>query len=398
MNLSTPLIGLADLWFIGNWKDLKSVASLSLASQIITIFIWIFSFLKNYFLIHFKTNTMSLKKSFAYCLLISLALMLLLYFIIPLTLDTLINLNSIHLGSFYSYFNTRLVSLFFHLASFVLIAYYLSQKKSLYPSLVIIFTQGLNVILNYILFTYFKQDIVVLAYASNISAFLGFTLLLIPLIKSQQKLKEKTHKKNHLSVLALRSLILVSTISFFKFYSSRYGSFSVSLGEILFQLFILSSYLCDGFASVLESHIVKLFKKQDKQLLKKCINLSALCLTFFCLSIYFFSYEMSFFFIKDIKLAQTIQGYAVPLIFTILLSAYGFLADGLFLALEKTHQQIRAMITSCLAAFSCFYVMNFIELFPDFTMNTLIVFLSLFFVLRSLYYLFPTVKLLKTAE
>lgn len=162
------------------------------------------------------------------------------------------------------YANIRVLSSPFVLFNFVALGFLIGVQKSKHALLLLMFSQAVNIVLDFYLAVYLHWDIEGIAWATVISDITGSALALYfilrflkPHIQHWLFFSEPFKKLERIFSLNkdifFRTIILISIFAFITAQSARQGDLVLAANSILIQLFFFLANAIDGFANAAES-------------------------------------------------------------------------------------------------------------------------------------------------
>ncbi|TGK38085.1 MATE family efflux transporter [Leptospira andrefontaineae] len=374
-NLTVPLTSFADVAVLGQLESHTYVAGVALANVLFDYLFWGFSFLR------MSTTGLTAqaegnednKESFQ---------ILLRSLLLGLGIGVLILLTKTYLEEFGfsvlegekevksaggEYFKSRIISAPATLCNFVLTGWFLGRSKSATVLVATVIANLVNIGLNiwFILFLDWK------AYgagiATSISQYLMCAFFLVLLFKEKDRFLQIYHKirifslKGYTSLLSLnsdimiRTLLLITTFSLFRNYSSGLGSETLAANAILHQLILIGAFWIDGAAIAMETVAGNLKGNNNSEGLRKILKMAILSgfgiSLFFCLLILLpagFLFEL---FSKSKPVVALAKEYGYWIAPVLLFGSFAFIFDGFFLGISEGKILRNSMIVSSIVFF-----------------------------------------------
>ena len=192
----------------------------------------------------------------------------------------------------------------------------------------------------------------------------------------------------------IRSLLLISSLTLFTVVSSKLGALVLAINTIVLSIQAITSNIIDALANAIES-LVGQFYNNNKHNMRLVIKTSFVWMTIISLLLTLvyclFGQSLIEILSNSISIQQSTLSIWPEFLFLTLVSCVSYWVDGLFIGMMKTRVLMIAMVLSACT----FFMLNF--LFPAESNNTLLFYLIVFFCLRSspLLYLI-TVRLAKS--
>lgn len=368
-NISIPLLGMVDTALVGHWALAEDMAAVALGSMVFDIIFWAFGFLR------MSTTAISAQKQasckiFYQSSLIAAILSVLLLIFSP-WLKALI-LLFIHSTpsveeKLSAYFDIRIFSGLFTLTNYVIFGFFFGKQNTRIPLILLCLTNALAMLLDVYFVAFLNYGAKGIALANLIAQVAGMSLGIlltyhqflskqaIPSLHQLLSKQELTALFRLNSDIFIRTLMLVATTAFFTRQSASLGVVVIAANSILMQMQLLVSYALDGFAIAAESLIGQAIGENNKADFLSALK--ACTVWIFMVSIIFMLFYALFgeFFIQFMSAIPEIQQFAKQfLIWVILLpliSAPGFLLDGVFIGAAWSDSLRNTMLFSSLVVF-----------------------------------------------
>jgi MATE family multidrug resistance protein len=297
-NISLPLLGLVDTAILGHLSDNRFLAAVAMGASLFVFVLWSFAFLRmgttaliaqnsgkcldnN---IHKKVHD---ETTILHCaLLLAAALGLVLLISSPFLISAMLALTSAVddiTPLAHEYLQIRFYFAPVTLINYALLGYFIGLGHTKITLVLLVTTNVLNGILDYVFVYHFNLNSSGVAYASNISEVfqmcvgLYFARATIFTWLGLHSLKAHFHGFLNLNVqLFIRTFFLLFTFAYFMSIGAQTSAALLSANAILFNLLIFISNALDGFALASESLVGKAYGAKDKDLIKKIIAISGL--------------------------------------------------------------------------------------------------------------------------
>lgn len=276
-NITIPLLGIIDLSVIGRNHQSHDLAAIAVGSIFFDALFGLTNFLR------MSTTGLTAKSPTDLNILYRALLMALLIAGLILAAKPalwqicylLANYQPSLKSSLMDYFNLRCWSAPAVLINYVLIGFCFGQGNTKLPLKLLLITNSVNILLDFILVYYLNLATKGLALANLLAQWLT-TLIGYYLIYKQYQLpfnwlkhmdssRQQLIKLLHINKnIFIRTACLMSTIGYFTHLGSQLGSNVVAANAILISLIMLMSYFMDGFAIACEVFIGRALSRQDK--------------------------------------------------------------------------------------------------------------------------------------
>lgn len=290
-NVATTFIGIVDTAILGHLPDPAFIGGAAVATSLFNLIYMSLAFLRmgttglvaqHYGEKHWQDLHNTLLLSGGLALTIGCLLVLLSDFIFSFAIP-LIGGSSEVQSMAQLYASIRVFSSPFVLFNFVTIGFLIGVQKSKQALLLLMFSQGINIVLNIYLAIYLQWDIKGIAWATVISDVCGSLLALFfiirflkPHIQQWLYFSETLLKLRRIFSLNkdifFRTIILISIFAFITAQGARQGDLVLAANAILIQLFFFLANAIDGFANAAESRTGELIG-ESKQLSDQRVGL-----------------------------------------------------------------------------------------------------------------------------
>ncbi len=378
-NISVPLLSTVDTALMGRMSELH-IAAVGVGAMIFNFIYWNFGFLRMgttgitaqaFGQQNDAMITHTLGRALLVVLVVALSLLL---FQIPIgeAAMYLMNASENQRPLIETYFYIRIWAAPASLGLFAFMGWFFGMQNAIYPLIITIVVNVVNIALNFLFVLHFKMDVDGVAWSTVIAQYVGLLLAMALFYAKYRHLL--VHYKREAIVLweKLREFLLINrdifirtvclTLAFTLFYnqSSAGGDLVLAANVILLQFVNWMSYGVDGFAYAAESLVGKYHGAKDAPKTRKAVRLSfvwgmALAALFSIAYCFFGAAILRIFTNQDHVIAATLPFLFWMAIFP-LLSTPCYLWDGIFIGLTAS----KAMRDSMLLAFGVFLIALFI--------------------------------------
>ena len=288
-NITTPLLGLVDVAIVGHMGSAAYLAAIAVGGNIFNMLYWPFAFLR------MGTSGMTaqacgardsqassliLYRALLVALLVGIAIIIVqrpIFHLVMLLMEADPSTQTL-IGT---YFDICVWGAPAMLGTYALSGWFLGMQNSKSPMWMSIFINLLNIAVSLLLVFVARLDIAGVAVGTMSAQWGGFILGLIlcrryRLIPAQfSRLIMRNELRRFFSINAdifLRTLCLVAVTVWFTAAGSRQGNTILAVNTLLMQLFILFSYIMDGFAFAGEALSGKFHGAGDRQSLRRCVT------------------------------------------------------------------------------------------------------------------------------
>ena len=376
-NITTPLLGLVDTAITGHLGSETYIAAIAVGSSMFNLLYWIFAFLRmgtsGLTAIATGSGNRSDQAVTLYRgLLVSLGASLLLIVLSGLLADGLLRFLEADAATSAlarRYFDIVIWGAPAVLGTYVLTGWFLGMQSSRIPMVISIAINVINIALSPVLAFGFGMKLDGVATGTLAAQWVGFAVgLLLCRRYSLQRLPfriifDGNALRRYFSVnrdIVFRTACLITVTIWFTREGARRGETILAVNALLMQLFILFSYMADGFAFAGEALVGKFTGSGDSSALRACVRAllkwGAILATVYSL-VYFIAGDSLLSLLTDsANVLQAASDY-LPWAATVPLAGFlAFIWDGVFIGRTAT----RAMLVAMLAAMAVFFALYYL--------------------------------------
>ncbi len=414
-NSAIPLVSLVDIGLMGNLGETKFLASISIATAVMTMIIWSFAFLRMGTVgivsqLYGKSDYREIIRTLLRNFLIAIVIAILIIFFKPLILSLtkdffLVATDTQKLIEIY--ISVRLLSIPAEFVIYILIGFYLGIQKTKVSSLLVITLSILNILFSSFFVLTLNLDVFGVAlgtlFASYITAIIfsfttyNFIIKNFQVIPTFHRLiiPQKFLKLFVINFdIFIRTLFLTFSFFWISYLGSKLGEDYLAANSILMQFIILAAFFLDAYAFSTEGVIgYTIGKKREKSFLlvvKNSIQLSFI--TSLIISVvYLIFFKQIINIITDIDILRFISyQHVIWIIIIPPIASFCYQLDGIFIGASQTKEIRNAMIISVAS-----FIISSIYLTKYFDNHGLWFSLTIFMILRSLTLKFFFFKILR---
>ena len=378
-NITVPLLGLVDTALMGHLDDVAYLGAIALGSMIFNIVYFSLGFLRMGTVgftsqAYGKKNSLLQNLIFKRGILLSQFLALIIIVIHPWIIQ--LGLGMTESGESVKIFAEEYVRIRIWaapaaLALLVLNGWFLGMQNAIYPMIIAISGNIINIVASYILVVHYQSGSAGVAFGTLIAQYFSLALALFLYVKKYRNINHRIPLNKILrlsemkaffkvnSDIFLRTLGIIFVISFFTIQSANISDTILAINNILFQLFLFFSYMLDGFANAAEALTGEYIGSKAPQKLRKAVRKSLLFGLGFSLV---FSLSYGLFGNSILGLLSSnpqIISKAAPLLPYVivmpLVSFAAFIYDGIFIGATASVALRNAMIIAVLCVFIPIY-------------------------------------------
>ena len=379
-NITVPLLGMIDMFIVGHLSSELYIGAIAIAVMLFNLLYWSFSFLRMgtsgftaqaYGAKNHQEVVNVLLRSLLVAFLGGILIILFQYFILNIALHFIQgSAEVLTLAADYFYIYVWAAPAVLGMYAFT--GWFIGMQDAKTPMTVAIAVNVINIVASLTLVFVFKWELKGVALGSAIAQISGFLLCLSIWFAKYKSLRKYVHSKfvKNLADLIpffqvnsnifLRTLCLIIVSTFFTSASAKFGDITLAVNSLMMQLFVLFSYMMDGFAYAAEALTGRFVGEQNPsslRLLIKRLFVWGIGLTFFFTILYVFFSESILGILTDkesvIQLAKEYIGWAL------LIPIAGFSAflwDGIFIGMTASRQMRDSMFVAMISFFVIYYL------------------------------------------
>jgi len=404
-NITIPLLGMVDVYLMGHLESIHYLGGVALGSALFNFLYWAFAFLRmsisglaaqSYGRVDNEEMAIVMQRG---ALIAAAGSLLLITFQMPLAdlgLSILEGSPEVK-DQARRYFAIRIWDAPASIMLFVFYGWYLGMQNSVYPMVIALTVNIVNIILSFVLVRLFGMDVDGVALGSVLAQYVGLILALILFFKKYRwiipyftrKLSILlTNMSNFLSVstnIFIRTLFVILVFTFFTSKSAGIGDITLAANSVLLQYMLLFSYFLDGYGYAAEALIGKLFGARNRQKLSYSVHMLlrwglGFAIVFSAAYLILGETLLSLF-TRQTEIIETGKQYLLWVVMMPLVSFLTYIFDGVFIGIGGSVQMRRSVVIA--AVF--FFFLPFYILFPYLGNHAMWLSMFLFMVVRSLY-------------
>lgn len=404
-NITIPLLGMVDVYLMGHLESIHYLGGVALGSALFNFLYWAFAFLRmsisglaaqSYGRVDNEEMAIVMQRG---ALIAAAGSLLLITFQMPLAdlgLSILEGSPEVK-DQARRYFAIRIWDAPASIMLFVFYGWYLGMQNSVYPMVIALTVNIVNIILSFVLVRLFGMDVDGVALGSVLAQYVGLILALILFFKKYRwiipyftrKLSILlTNMSNFLSVstnIFIRTLFVILVFTFFTSKSAGIGDITLAANSVLIQYMLLFSYFLDGYGYAAEALIGKLFGARNRLKLSYSVHMLlrwglGFAIVFSAAYLILGETLLSLF-TRQTEIIETGKQYLLWVVMMPLVSFLTYIFDGVFIGIGGSVQMRRSVVIA--AVF--FFFLPFYILFPYLGNHAMWLSMFLFMVVRSLY-------------
>lgn len=389
-NITVPLLGLVDMYIVGHLDSEDYIGAIALGTMLFNFIYWSFSFLRMgtsgftaqvYGAKDYREQANTLLRSLSVAMSAGIVIVLLQYFI-ALAGFFLLNADPTVKVFAHQYFYIYIWAAPAVLGMYTFNGWFIGMQDAKTPMFIAITVNIVNIVLSFAFVYGLGMKIEGVALASACAQYTGFLSFIIVWNMKYGWLKKHIDfsvlKNLHAYVpffkvnsdIFIRTMALIAVTTFFMSASSKSGKDILAVNALLMQMFILFSYMMDGFAYAAEALTGKYIGENNRFLLKRLVKRLFVWGTIIALLftlIYATGMDYILALITDKKnILELSKSYQSWVLLIPIAGFSAFLWDGVFVGATASHQ----MRNSMLIAVGAFFLIYF--MFSDASANNIL--------------------------
>ena len=295
-NITVPLLGLVDTAITGHMGEARYIGAIAVGSMLFNIMYWLFAFLRMgtggmtaqaYGRKDFDEADLTGLRAICISLLIGLAIIVLQYPLLHLAMWFIAPDENIT-QLVYSYCYICIWGAPASLGLFALNGWFVGMQNTKIPMIISITQNVVNILISLLLVYWLGMKIEGVALGTLIAQWAGFFMGSFFFLKKRREIPSNGNSRISLPRIIepsamkafftvnrdifLRTLFLVSVNLYFVVAGAKGGEIILAVNTLLMQLFILYSYIMDGFAYAAEALCGRFYGAGDNASLKETIR------------------------------------------------------------------------------------------------------------------------------
>ncbi len=380
-NLSVPMLGLVDTAILGHLENAQYLAAVAVGGSILAFLYWGFGFLRmgttGLTAQAFGAEDYHRSRLIAgQSMLLGLGIGLTIVFLSPFLLMLGLSLVVPPAGSYdlaLNYAQIRIFSAPAVLINYAIIGWFIGQQNTRWPLIITLFTNALNVGLDFLLIIGLDMKSEGAAIATLIAEYSGCGLALLLLSRAMTRQQgasvsraQLLHWPDYRQLLVvnrhlfIRTLVLLASFAFFTAQGSKQGDIVLAANTIIMNLLLLTSFGLDGFAHAAEALTGDAVGKRDPhQFLatcKQCAIWSLITAGLFT-GLFLLAGTQLVSLLTSISAVQLEAYRYLPWLLVLPITAvWSYLLDGIFIGATQTASMQSSMLLSALLVYlPCWY-------------------------------------------
>lgn len=380
-NISIPLLSTVDTALMGHLSA-DHLGAVGIGSMIFNFIYWNFGFLRMgttgitaqaYGADNSEGVNLIFYRAMGIALFISVLLLIFNAPICQLSLK-LMNVIPDQVPLVSEYFNIRILAAPATISLYVLMGWYFGMQNSVYPLVVTVLVNVLNLVLSYVLVRQYGLGIAGVAYGTVVAQYFGVLVAILILAFRYRNIlylrfgKVFSNVDDWLSIfrinlnLFIRTVCLTFVFGFFYSKSSASGVLVLASNTILLQFLNWMSYGIDGFAFASESLVGKYYGAKSYLGLKKAIYLSFIWGCALAIAYALLFYAFGELIVRIFTQDQQVFAFTMERVWWIvilpIISFASYIWDGVYIGLTAARQMRDTMIIAVCVYLGTYFALH----------------------------------------
>ena len=362
-NLTIPLVGIVDIAIAGHISNASAIAGIAVATTLFDLLYWNFGFLRvstggitaqAFGAGDVKKQMQTLIDSSSIALGGALLIWLIQYPFIEVALQ-FIKCSPETAVFARQYFFIRVWAAPATLLLMAFKGWFIGLQNTVVPMISDIVVNATNIAMSYLLAVKTPLGAIGVAYGTLIAQYTGLVVTGI-FVSRYFVIGQAAKPKFDTSLFRLNSQLIVRSLCFMVIYvgftklSADYGTVHTALGAIMMKIFMLYSYLIDGFAYAGEALTGRYIGEGNSIELKKSVRkifiASGVVALISTIALFFYGMDMVALMTSDVQIHESSSGLMLFLFLMPLLSTPAFVWDGIYIGATCGKQLMLSMILS----------------------------------------------------
>lgn len=362
-NLTIPLVGIVDIAIAGHISDASAIAGIAVATTLFDLLYWNFGFLRvstggitaqAYGAGDVRKQMQTLVDSSSIAVGGALLIWLIQYPFIEVALQ-FIKCSPETAIFARQYFFIRVWAAPATLLLMALKGWFIGLQNTVVPMISDIVVNATNIAMSYLLAVRTPLGAIGVAYGTLIAQYTGLVVTGI-FVARHFVIGQAARPKFDTSLFRLNSQLIVRSLCFMVIYvgftklSADYGTIHTALGAIMMKIFMLYSYLIDGFAYAGEALTGRYIGEGNsielRRSVRKIFIASGVVALISTIVLFFYGMDMVALMTSDVRIHESSSGLMIFLFLMPLLSTPAFVWDGIYIGATRGKQLMFSMILS----------------------------------------------------
>jgi len=379
-NITVPLLGMVDMFIVGHLSSELFIGAIALGTMIFNFIYWSFSFLRmgtsGFTAQAFGAKNRQeivniLLRSLSVAIIAGLVIVALQNLILFLAFSFIDTSEQVKIYAS-EYFHIYIWAAPVVLGMYAMTGWFIGMQDSKTPMFISILVNIINITLSLIFVFVLKMEMKGVALGSLIAQLSGFALCLLVWNIKYKRLKPFLHLRFIKSLsdlipffkvnsdIFLRTICLIIVTTFFTSASAKMGDTLLAVNSMIMQLFILFSYMMDGFAYAAEALTGRFVGERNPTMLRLLIKrlfVWGTGLTLFFVLLYFLFSDNIIGFLTDKEIVvKTAKEYLGWVLLIPVAGFAAFLWDGIFVGMTASKQMRNSMFVAMVSFFIIYFL------------------------------------------
>ncbi len=379
-NITTPLLGLVDSAITGHLGSESYIAAIAVGASMFNLLYWLFAFLRmgTSGLTAIATGQGDSRQQalILYRGLLVAATVSILMIVLsrPVADGLLMFLDPDPTTATLArrYFNTVVWGAPAVLATYVLTGWFLGMQSSRRPMIISITINVINIVISPLLAFGAGMKLDGVAAGTLSAQWAGVIIGLLMCVRYRlpevtlREIIDTSRLKRYFAVnrdIMLRTACLIAVTLWFTREGARQGETILAVNALLMQLFILFSYMIDGFAFAGEALVGRFTGCGDSNALRRCIKALMMwgtALAMLYTIIYFLCGDLILGILTDNAIVKEAAGDYLPWAMTVPIAGFAaFIWDGVYIGATATRGMLKAMFMAMVTFFAIYFALRY---------------------------------------
>ncbi len=381
-NITVPLLGMVDVAIVGHIGQASYIAAIALATMVFNLIYWNFGFLRmgtsglaaqaygandRAECLHVLVRGMAIAGAAA-------VLIIALQYPIALLCKRFIQSTPRTIELMLTYFFIRIWAAPATLGLYALKGWFIGMQNAKAPMWIAILLNIVNIVCSLLFVFVFHAGIAGVAWGTVIAQYSGFAMAVAIWLYRYGDMRGEINLRKSLNMgemvrffkintdIFLRSLCLLAVFSFIPYISAAMGDEILAANTLLMQLFMLLSYIMDGFAYAGESLTGRYVGARDgvalRDVVRRLLVWGLWLATLFTLLYALFGRGLLSILTNDKEVVDTAMQYMIWIVLVPFTGFAAFIFDGIYIGATASKAMRDTMFVATAIFFVLYYVLH----------------------------------------
>ena len=385
-NITVPLVGIVDTAIVGHVASSTAIGGIAIGTMLFDLLYWNFGFLRvgtagmtaqaygrhKAGKANDETPEQILIQSASIAIVAALAIWLIQWFFVETVLYFVPCSDEVSSFS-KQYFYIRIWAAPATLSLMTLKGWFIGMQDTRAAMITDLTVNIVNMLASYILAVHTSLGAIGVAHGTLVAQYVGLAVAILLLLRKKihvctDDIKQSLHWEKIKRLLSLNGNLFIRSLCFMIIYvgftslSSKYGDNELALSSIIMKIFMLFSYLIDGFAYAGEALVGRFIGEHDRKSMLTSVKLLFVwTIAIGIVSTVFieFADDIIFrFMTSDADLLSAASSYKIWLLLMPLMSCLAFMWDGVFIGATRGIELRNSMIYAAIGFVVCYIALQ----------------------------------------